>query len=235
MNIPVLWRKTKEKRRVKKEKIAFLHRMWYIINEAAIMKKKMLFAAFFCFLALIIPETSLFADIGLGGRIDAGIDMFIFPSITTVDEGFSIMPVIPLIDAGFYGQSTFGLLNLGAGIRGFSIIYINVFMPSLYAELNIWRFSLNAQVGGGALYLFPIWLMAGPYFVPELSMWFNITTLGSKTEQLRIGMGAITLLSPQIAKEEGIRDLSNISNNVIFYVALKAVMLSPWITWKRDL
>jgi hypothetical protein len=195
------------------------------------MKKFILFAAFFCFFVLVIPGTSLFADIGLGGRIDAGVDLFVLPSLASEDEEISVMPVIPLIDAGAYGQFSFGMLNLGAGIRGFSLIYINVLMPSVYAELNIWRFSLNAQVGGGALYLFPIYLVAGPYFVPDLSMWFNIFSSVGKIEKLRIGIGAITLLSPQTIREEIFSDLSKISNNVVFYIALKATFNYPWNKW----
>jgi hypothetical protein len=194
------------------------------------MKKKTLSFAFICFFALVIPETSLFADIGLEGRTDVGVDLFVFPLMVSVDDEFSVMPVIPLIDMGAYVQFNTGLLNLGLGVRGFSIVYINLFWPSLYAELNLWRFTLNAQVGGGVLYLFPIYMMAGPYFIPELSLWFTIYKSNKKAD-LRLGAGAITILSPQIIRQELFQDFYN---NAIFYIGVKFAIPYRWKTWKQD-
>jgi hypothetical protein len=199
------------------------------------MKKTILFIVFFSFLVLIIPGTALFADMNLGGRIDAGVDLLaILPYLAAASQdsdSISIMPVIPLVDLGFYGQFHAGVFNTGIGIRGFSLFYVNVFWPSLYAELNLWRFTLNAQIGGGALYLFPIYLylMAGPYFVPELSMWFKITTF-NKRDEFHIGMGAITLLSPQNVNKEVFRDFSN---NAVLYIALKATFPYLWKKWQE--
>ena len=192
------------------------------------MKKTIFLVVIFCLLALIIPGTPLFADFGMGGRIDVGLDLLVFPSETSIDEQMSVRPVIPLIDAGFYGQFNVGMLNFGLGFRAFSIIVFNVFSPSLYAELNLWRFSLNAQITGGALYVFPLYLVAGPYFFPEVSLWY---TLNSRKNQLRIGIGAITLLSPWIVNQEYIQEFYN---NAVFYVALKIVFPNEWTTWKRD-
>ena len=194
------------------------------------MKKTILFVVIFCLFALIIPGTPVFADIGIGGRIDAGLDLFVFPGSTetNTDDDMSVMPVIPLIDAGFYGQFNIGMLNLGLGFRAFSIIVFNVFSPSIYAEFNLWRFSLNAQITGGALYVFPLYLFAGPYFFPELSIWY---TLNSHKNQMRLGVGAITLLSPWIVNLDYVRDFSN---NVIFYAAFKIVFPSSWVKWKRE-
>jgi len=197
------------------------------------MKRNILFIVFLILFALVIPGTSLFADFGVGGRFDAGLDLFVFPnSSTTEDDGMTVMPIIPLLDMGFYGQFNLGMLNLGAGIRGFSIIVINVFYPSVYAELNLWRFTLNAQIGGGALYLFPIVLAVGPYFVPELSMWYTLTPL-NRNQGLRLGMGVLTLLSTQGLSKEQFNDyyIQNFNNNVIFYFAFKATFRSPWKTW----
>jgi len=187
------------------------------------MKKTTLFIAFFCFFALIIPGTSVFADIGFGSKLDAGLDLFVLPaSVTSEEDGLSIMPVIPLIDAGIFGQFNFGTVSLGAGVRGLSIIYINVFWPVIYAELNIWRFTMNAQVGGGVFYVFPIFLLAGPYIVPELSLWYTLKTFG-KGDQLRLGIGSTTILSSQNLKEDLFREYyDNFHNNFLFYLAFKA-------------
>jgi hypothetical protein len=196
------------------------------------MKKAVLFIVVLSLFSLVIPGTSLFADIGLGGRIDAGLNMLAFPtSSIPIEDEVSIMPVLPLIDLGSYGQLKLGALNLGMGIRGVSLIVINVFWPSVYAELNIWRFTLNAQVGGGAIYLFPIYMIAGPYFVPELSLWYTITTF-NKTDNLRVGLGALTFLSPWTINQEFFQD---ISNNMVFYIGIKVVINQSWMTWKRDL
>jgi hypothetical protein len=197
------------------------------------MKKTILFAVIIIFLALIIPGTPVFADIGMGGRIDAGLDLFAFPaSEPSIDDEMSVMPVIPLIDAGFYGQFNLGMVNFGLGFRAFSLIIFNVFSPSIYAELNLWRFSLNAQITGGALYIFPLYLVAGPYFFPELSLWY---TLNNRKNQLRIGVGTITLLSPWNVNQEYIEDsynyLRDFYNNMVFYLSFKIVFPSSWVEW----
>ena len=56
------------------------------------MKKTMLFAGIFCLFALVIPGPHLFADIGFGGRIDVGLDLFAVPaSATTEEDGMSLI------------------------------------------------------------------------------------------------------------------------------------------------
>jgi len=196
------------------------------------MKKTILFLVIFSFFALVIPGTPLFAEIGLGGRIDVGLDLFAIPMydspMDNKDET-SIFPIIPLIDAGFYGRYTFGMLNCGIGFRAFSLIIANVFSPSIYAELNLWRLTLNAQITGGALYVFPFILIAGPYFIPEISLWYTLNN--NKKFQMRLGVGAVSLMSPQAINEEVVRD---VSSNAIFYIAFKAVFPSTWMRWKRE-
>jgi hypothetical protein len=199
------------------------------------MKKTILFTLFLGFFAVVIPGTSLFADIGLGSRFDVGLDLFAIPiseyytDDTDDNDEVAIFPIIPLIDAGLYGQFTFGMLNMGIGLRAFSLIVINVFSPSIYAELNLWRLTLNAQITGGALYVFPLYLIAGPYFIPELSVWYTLNN--SKRNQMRLGVGALSLISTQAINEEVLRD---VSNNAIFYIAFKAVFPSNWMKWKRE-
>jgi len=198
------------------------------------MKKTILFVAFFSFFALIIPGTSLFADIGAGGRIEAGIDLLIFPSSanSTGDEQLSEIPMFPLINLGFYGQFNFGILSFGAGLRGASIIVVNLFWPSVYAELNLWRFAVNARIGGGALYLFPIVLYAGPYFIPELSLWYTIFDI-KNTNRLQIGFGALTILTPRNITQSisDDLDLHEFYNNVVFNLSLKISFNSSWKSW----
>jgi hypothetical protein len=205
------------------------------------MKKVLVFILFFSLFALVIPGTSLFADINMGSRIDMGLNLYTFlPLATPAENDLTVLPVIPLFDFGFYGQFSTGILNVGIGIRDFSLIYINLFLPSVYAELNLWRVTVNAQLGGGALYLFPIYLITGPYFVPELSLWFNLSSFGKAESKLRLGLGAISLLSPyniEILKDELIDNftLENFTNNVIFYLGFKISFNNPWVTWKKEI
>jgi hypothetical protein len=201
------------------------------------MKKTILFIVFFCFLALVIPGTALFADIGLGGRLEAGLDLFTyFPYMSSSEDAeISVLPVIPMLDLGAYGQFNMGVLNFGAGVRAFSVIFVNVFLPSVYAELNIWRFTFNAQVSGGAFYLFPIYIMAGPYFLPEISLWFTADTF-NKTDKLRFGAGAVTLIGSKNVNNELFNRFSAQAfyNYAVFYIAAKVTINSSWMTWKRE-
>ena len=198
------------------------------------MKKTILFVVFFSLFALIIPGTPLFAEIGAGGRIDGGIDLLIFPgsASSAEDDQLSEIPMFPLLNLGFYGQFNFGMLSLGAGIRGASLIVVNLFWPSVYAELNLWRFSLNARIGGGLLYLFPIVLYAGQYYIPELSLWFTLFDF-KNTNKLQFGFGALTILTPRNNNQSisDDLDLHEFYNNVVFNLSLKLSFNSSWKSW----
>ena len=200
------------------------------------MKKTILFILIFCFLALIIPGSPLFADTGFGGRFDAGLNFVaLLPLMTETSrnsDSISLLPVIPLNDLGFYGKFNTGIFNTGIGLRGFSFLYINVFWPSLYAEVNLWRFSLDAQIGGGALYVFPIFFITGPYFVPELSLWFNFLTY-NRADRLSVGFGSIALVSPDSSRNKSVYDsyVRYFTNNAVVYFAFKTTFDYRWKTF----
>ena len=201
------------------------------------MKKVMLSIIFCGILFFVIPGESLFADISIGGRIDAGGNLFafIFPEPITDDDGIDLPGlVLPLLDMGFSTQLVVGPFHFGAGLRGLSIIYINLFWPSLYAELEISRFTLSAGFGGGAalLYMFPIFpiFFSGPFIVPELSLWLTF----NKANRLKVGVGAMAVFS-SLSEIGGIteEDFRNFRNNVLFFIGVKGVINYPWIAWKR--
>jgi hypothetical protein len=200
------------------------------------MKKTIFFILVFCFLALIIPGSPLFADTGLGGRFDAGLNFVaLLPLMTAnsqTNDSISLLPVIPLNDLAFYVKFNTGIFNTGIGLRGLSFLYINVFWPSLYAELNLWRFSLDAQIGGGALYVFPIFFLTGPYFVPELSLWFNFITY-NRADRLSVGFGSLAIVSPDTAKNKSDYDsyVRYFTNNAVVYLAIKATFDYRWKTF----
>jgi hypothetical protein len=114
--------------------------------------KKRIWAIGTMLLALALPLSAL----GGEGRIDIGVDGFLLfsdnPETTEVDTDVPMRTgfVLPLLDLGFYGQLNVGNnLHFGAGLRGFSVILATAFMPTVYAELDLWRFALGVQVGGG--------------------------------------------------------------------------------------
>ena len=195
------------------------------------MKHRLFFCIFCCLLASVLPG-SLFADTGVGGRIDAGLDIVTIPATvvpfnTKMGNGW-VGAALPVIDANFSTQFSLGPFHTGLGIRGVSLIYLNVLWPSFYAEMDIWRFTLTAQLGGGAVYVFPIWFFAGPYLVPELSLWFRFMV---DNTQFRVGLGAMTLVSPLHISEAHFQDFHN---KGLFYLACKITVEYPWWPKKRE-
>jgi hypothetical protein len=193
------------------------------------MKKAILVTAFVCILGLAVPATS-HADVGFGGRIDLGLDLLgilqLFNEVAKASDGeVTMIPIIPLLDAGFYGQLYAGPFRLGLGLRGFSfLVYINLFWPTLQAEVDLGsRITLNAKIGGGLFYLFPLWAFSAPMFAPEASIWFRLNE--SPRNRLQLGLGALSLLSAsplyKSIDSEVIRiDFRNF-NSFVFYFAFK--------------
>ena len=183
------------------------------------MRKMLLVAAVFAVFVVVIPGPSLFADFGFRGRLDAGADLvlpFVFIPDSYEDSG--ILPVLPLFDLGFFGQLNLGIFHLGAGLRGTSfLVYLNLFWPSAYAELNLWRFTLNAQVGGGILYLFPIFFFSAPVLIPEASLWYAF----DKNKRFNIGAGVLSMLSPENINKKHFQNFDNYRNNIAVYAGFK--------------
>jgi hypothetical protein len=173
-------------------------------------------------LALALPLSAL----GGEGRIDIGVDGFlIFSDTAETTEMDTDVPmrtgfVLPLLDMGFYGQLNVGNnLHFGAGLRGFSVILATAFMPTVYTELDLWRFTLAAQVGGGffvGLAGFSSFFLLGDVMLPELSLWVKL----GKTRTQRVGVGAFTML--------GISQFSYmlplVPQNMLFYLAYRGTV-----------
>ena len=183
------------------------------------MKKIILFVLFFSIFFLVIPEAPLHADVSFRCRLDAGQDiLFPLAFVPESHEESNLFPVIPLMDLGFYGQLNLGIFHLGAGLRGMSFLFfLNLFWPSIYTELNLWRFTLNVQVGGGVLYLFPVFFFSAPVIIPELSLWYAF----DRRKRFHAGVGAMALISPKEINEERLRNFGSFRNNVVFYTGFK--------------
>jgi hypothetical protein len=173
-------------------------------------------------LALALPLSALEGE----GRIDIGVDGFMIfldnPETIETDTDVPLRTgfVLPLLDLGFYGQLNVGNnLHFGGGLRGFSLIVATAFMPTVYTELDLWRFTLGAQVGGGffvGLAGFTSFFLLGDVVIPELSLWLKL----GKTRTQRVGVGAFTALGFSQFSDM----LPLIPQNILFYLAYRATL-----------
>ncbi|MDR2536957.1 MAG: hypothetical protein LBC46_01505 [Treponema sp.] len=134
--------------------------------------------------------------------------LLIFSDIDIIEDsaeanGLSTGTIQPLIDAGFYGQMNIGQsLHFGMGLRLASIIVATMTWPTVYAELDLWRFSFNMRLGGGFFAglagFFPFFL-AGDFLIPEASLWFRFS-------RSRIGFGALSFLPTSSFNAEFFKD-----------------------------
>lgn len=138
----------------------------------------------------------------------------------SVDGGdLSSGTFLPFIDVGFYGQLNLGKsLHLGMGFRVASVILATMTWPTVYAELDLWRFSLNARLGGGffaGLAGFYPFFLTGDALLPEVSLWFRFPNS-------RFGVGALTFLSVSSLNATFFEDFSTNtikSGKVVLYIS----------------
>ncbi|MDR0636728.1 MAG: hypothetical protein LBF87_06585 [Treponema sp.] len=187
-----------------------------------------------CILALMGLCASLSA-IDFQKRKDLGLSGFLIFANTNIepveedidtsekpvefDADLSSGTILPLIDAGFYGQMNIGQsLHLGLGFRVASLILATVTWPTVYTELDLWRFSLNMRLGGGffaGLVGFYPFFLTGDALIPEVSLWFRFS-------RSRFGVGALSLLSVSSLNAEFFKGFSKdtIKNNrVSLYIS----------------
>jgi hypothetical protein len=193
------------------------------------MKKVILVTAFCGILGLAIPGTSLHADVGFGGRIDLGFDLLgvpaLFNAVSEASDGeMAVLPIIPIMDAGFYGQFVAGPFRLGLGLRGFSVFFfINLFYPTLQAEIDIGSvLTVNAKIGGGLFYLFPVWGFTLPIWAPEAGFWLRLNPKDDRN-RMQLGLGGLYLATSG-NNGTGLDwfTFDNFNNNLMIYFAFKA-------------
>ncbi len=158
------------------------------------MKKKMLVAVA---VGLLVAGTA-FAD----WRIDVGADI---PwGIGSVVSGFGggsqsdinvLQNFVFLVPEGnFLYQWPVGPLNLGVGVRAFSLVLESVAWPNAFAELNLGPIAVDLNVGGGAFLFFGLFneLTTGTVVIPDLSAYFKIGKV------FRVGAGGMLFYDPSI-------------------------------------
>ena len=143
-------------------------------------------------------------DFGLSGfLLFAGTDEE--PVEAAEFDGLSSGTIMPLIDAGIYGQMNIGRsLHFGLGFRVASVVLATMTWPTVYTELDLWRFSLNLRVGGGfyaGLAGFYPFFLTGDSIIPEVSLWFRFS-------KGRLGVGALSFLTSSSLNGEFFEDMS---------------------------
>ena len=133
-------------------------------------------------------------------RIDLGLDVLkgLCPASggTTLGDTLASWPAIPLPlpDVGVHYQLSFGIVNVGLGIRGFPLIVESMAWPNAFAELELGAVTLEAQVGAGLFAAVGLSnsLVLGRVLIPDLSAWFKI----GRTDAFKLGGGIIGLYVP---------------------------------------
>ncbi len=122
---------------------------------------------------------------GLGAVTDEGAD--------SIDFGSLNFFTLPMGGASYEWQ--LGPVGLGAGVRGITLLFVNVLWPDIYAEMELGPAALEAHVGGLLFLGFGLvsFSESGEVFVPELSAWFKLGRM------FRLGGGAIGLYVPDFS------------------------------------
>jgi len=101
--------------------------------------------------------------------------------------------IIPLPEAGVYYFGEVGPFRVGGGVRVFTALLVSVWWPNAFAELDLGRFVLAGQLGGGVFGMFGLAneIQAGAVLIPDLSAWFKVGDV------FRIGGGAVGVMLPE--------------------------------------
>lgn len=182
------------------------------------MKRALIIVA----LALFLVSTPVFAQF----RADLGIDAP-FAQGLWADGNFTwgligngdAIPFIPVPDVGLYFQVPLGFVRLGGGVRALPLFFINFAWPNVFAEINLGRIYIEAQLGGGAVAFYvpgaTPWVFTGPLFFPDLSVW--VAPFSGK--RLRFGVGAFG-----ITTQPGEGGLADLPVGMLFYAGAKFVL-----------
>jgi len=110
------------------------------------------------------------------------------------DFGTMIDYVFLVPEVGVAYQFDAGPLKMGVGLRGYSLILETLMWPEIYAEFEISRLVLNANVGGLALIYFGLanGAVSGGFVVPDISLGFKLG------KSFRVCVGAIGLMGSDL-------------------------------------
>ena len=129
-------------------------------------------------------------------RFDLGIDG-IFGLGAISDEGADSMDfgdlnffTLPMGEASYEWE--LGPVGVGVGVRGITLLIVNVLWPDVYAELELGPAAIEAHIGGLAFVGigFASFAETGQVFIPELSAWFKLG------KRFRLGGGGLGIYVP---------------------------------------
>jgi hypothetical protein len=135
-------------------------------------------------------------------------------------------PYIPIPDAKLMYQFSLGPINLGAGVRVFSLIIENFAYPEIYGELVLNPFTVNLSVGGLEFLMFGLLsdalTPAGvtglngyvPLIIPDLSVSYKLNDI------VRIS-GGVFIMSPLTSTST----IGGVLDNNVFAGYLKATFV----------
>lgn len=157
--------------------------------------------AFVLVLIAVLAVPSAFAQL----RLDMGFDIPVriglsfnnfsdTESVNILEEYIFLLP-----EAMFAYQFNLGQVNLGVGLRLYTLILESIAWPMGYAELDFDRVAITASVGGGLYLLFGLYNEAGTgeVIIPEL---FAGLKLG-KARNFKVGAGAMAFLGPELSTD----------------------------------
>ena len=132
-------------------------------------------------------------------RFDLGIDgIFGLGAVSdqgsgSIDFGDLNFFTLPMGEASYEWE--FGPVGVGAGVRGISLLVINVLWPDVYAELDLGPVAVEAHIGGLAFVGIGLasFSETGQVFVPELSAWYKLG------KRFRLGAGGVGLYVPDFS------------------------------------
>jgi hypothetical protein len=155
------------------------------------MRKKLLIVV----AVLLVLSLPAFA----GFRLDIGIDVPFGLGVSGGANDFGNVigniGFIPIPELGIAYLWNLGPVDLGVGLRAYTVILESIAWPNAIVELKLDPVVIEAQVGGGLFAAFGLvgnsvaW---GQVLIPDLSAWFKL----GKTGAFRLGGGIMGIYAP---------------------------------------
>ena len=155
------------------------------------MKKKMLVAA----AVLILMSLPVFADFRLDIGLDAPLSVGVTNGASGVGSDIGKIPFLPIPEVAIHYLWSLGPVDLGVGLRAFTVIIESLAWPNLIGEVNLGPVVIQAQFGGGFFAAFGAAgnnTAFGNVAIPDLSAWFKF----GKTSAFRLGAGIMGIWAP---------------------------------------
>lgn len=143
---------------------------------------------------LILAAPAAFAQF----RVDAGFNAPLRVGISGL-PGVSSDPIevpafLPLPFVQLSYSPSIGPINLGVGLKAYTLIILNLAWPTVYAEIDLHPIVLQASVGGGFLFYFGAigsGVLDTNMVMPELAAFLKLGKTG------RLGLGAMTFIASE--------------------------------------